>query len=138
MNVNIKLLISSLELKQGASVDELNSLETEFQIKFPDDFREFLLESNGAEGFVGQSYLVIWSLDEMKEINKLSDISKYIPGLILIGSDGGDESYALDTRQSNLAFVEFPSIGVTLENVQICGFTFHEFLQHIFDQYSVT
>ena len=97
----------------------LTYLEAEFQIKFPDDFIEFLLESNGAEGFVGRSYLVISSLDEMKEINKISDIGKYIPGLFLIGSDGGGESYALDTRKPNSAFVDFPTIGVAPENVQI-------------------
>jgi hypothetical protein len=136
MDYKIKSLIENLELLQGASIETINNIEDELQIKLPDEMRGFFLESNGAEGFVGKSYLVIWSLEEMKEINKLSDIGKSFPKLVLFGSDGGGETYGLDFSKTNLAFVEFPSIGVSSDTIQFCGYKFHEFLQYIFDQYS--
>jgi hypothetical protein len=135
MNTDMRKFTKALSLNSGAPSETIESFEQRFQIVFPGDYKHFLSTSNGASGFVGESYLLLWSLDDMEEINQLSNLEEYIPGLILFGSDGGGETYAFDTRQSRLSFVKFPSIGVNSENVEFCGHTFYDFLAHIFKQY---
>jgi len=132
--MDINKFLEKLKLKPGASKDLIDNVERKIGVKFPPDYREFLLKSNGVSGFVGKSYLLIWPLEEIEAINQLASVSEFAPGLILFGSDGGNISYALDTRHPNLFFVEVPSIGMSLDEVKFCGSSFYEFLEYLFNK----
>jgi hypothetical protein len=47
---------------------------------------------NGGEGSVGDTYVILWRIEELIEMSKAYDVAEYAPGLFLFGSDGGGEA----------------------------------------------
>lgn len=100
---------------EGAVVD----LERETGFRLPLAYREFMLRSNGLEGFIGKRhYLVLWPVERIAELNAAYGVSEFAPGLLLIGSDGGDSAYAFDTRLESSPLVEVPFIGMSLNELK--------------------
>jgi SMI1 / KNR4 family (SUKH-1) len=124
----------NLSLKRGVPKHLIEEIESKLQIKLPKDYEEFLLVSNGVSGFVCKSYLIIWPVEDIQEINLLASINEFAPGLIMFGSNGGGESYAFDARQSILSFVEFYDMEMSPDKIRFCGYTFHEFLEHLYNK----
>ena len=59
-------------------------------IKLPADYISFMMEHNGGEGSVGDNaYAILFKLEELKRINDDYKISEYIPGYVVLGTDGG-------------------------------------------------
>lgn len=131
MNQRILEFAKELEKKDGASQSALSQLECEVGIPLPADYKEFLLFTNGAEGKMGQSYLMIWPAEEVMRNNKGYAVEEFAPGLLLFGSSGGGMAYAFDTRAPELLVVEVPFIGMNLESIKRCGSNFTEFLEHL-------
>jgi hypothetical protein len=67
--------------------------ESEKQLpgKLPLEYVEFLKLTNGAEGFVGRAYVMLWSVEELASMNHSYEVQDYAPGLLIFGSDGGGE-----------------------------------------------
>ncbi len=83
--------------KEGAEPHQIAVVEQEFNIVFPDDYKEFLHWSNGGEGQIGSAYFLFWSIENISKRNKSAFITKYMSEKFLaIGTNGGDECYALD------------------------------------------
>jgi hypothetical protein len=70
--------------------------ESEKQLpgKLPLEYVEFLKLTNGAEGFVGRAYVMLWSVEELASMNHSYEVQDYAPGLLIFGSDGGGEAYS--------------------------------------------
>lgn len=69
-------------------------------LALPADYRAIIKSSDGLEEMLPNAYLVLWPLEEVVAIN---DRDAYgllgsLPGLLLIGSDGGGELLAFDMR----------------------------------------
>jgi hypothetical protein len=62
----------------------------------PEDYLDFLRKSNGAEGFIGDHYLILHAAEEIEPINLAAEIADSAPGLVIFGSNGGAKSYAFD------------------------------------------
>lgn len=59
-------------------------------VTLPDDYVEFMMKHNGGEGDIGESWLVLYPLEELQEIN--DEFQEDLPeGHIIIGSNGGGE-----------------------------------------------
>jgi hypothetical protein len=125
-------LISSLNFASGTTSREIQALETTLKIKFPKDFVDFFLMSNGCDGMVGKNYLSIWPLDQILPLNDAYVVREFAPGLILFGSDGGEMAYGFDTRNDQI--VEVPFIGMSLDDVKPIGTTFEELLKYLFNR----
>lgn len=75
--------------------------ECEFQsiingVELPKEYIEFMKLHNGGEGDVGGSWLVLFPIEELQEIN--NDYKEYLPtGHIIIGSNGGGELFGLNS-----------------------------------------
>ncbi|HXF83845.1 MAG TPA: SMI1/KNR4 family protein [Anaerolineales bacterium] len=134
MSEDIKKLTSKLKFQPGASQATIKKVESKYNFEFPNDYKEFLLKSNGASGFVGKSYLLIWPLEDIEEINRLAKVDEFTPGLVLFGSDGSGMSYAFDVRRSPPAFVEIPDMSIHIKEIKTCGSTFYEFLKYLFNK----
>lgn len=134
MNEKITKLTSKLNLKPGAPKELLKKIELELGISLPLQYVEFMRRSNGAEGDVGNSYLTLWPVEEIIPLNKAYAVEEFAPGLLLIGSDGGDIAYAFDTRLKSMPIVKVPFIGMDLREVKLCGATLIEFLENLYDQ----
>ena len=99
----------------SAADSEIRELEQSSSPLLPAEYLEFLRESNGGQGFVGDAYLILWKADEVIEFNGLYEIAKYAPGLLLFGSDGGGDAFAFDTRSEPWPIVMVPFIGMGLD-----------------------
>lgn len=101
-------LAQGLEQTDGASVADIATCQEQLGVNFPVDLVAFLARSNGAEGSVGDGYLAIYSVDEMVEFNELWWEAWPDRRFVAFASDGGGETYALDTSFDPPLIVEVP------------------------------
>lgn len=132
MNAEILELTRKLDRRPPASLEDLQMVQDALGIKFPQEYAEWMLSSNGGSGPIGEnSYLLLWPLERIVSLNEAYQVSKFAPGLVLFGSDGGGEGYAFDTRQPTLPIVQVPFVGMSLDAVRACGATFLDFLRYL-------
>ncbi|MRX74026.1 hypothetical protein GJU40_18030 [Bacillus lacus] len=112
MDEQIKALLSQFELNEPVTENNIKKVEELLSINFPQEYYDFLLISNGGEGAIGQSYLVLWKIEDLIELNDAYGVEEFAPGLLIIGSDGGDTAYCIDIRSDIKPFVQVPFIGL--------------------------
>lgn len=93
----------NMTTSRGASDDAIEELRTKARVSLPDDYLAFLRWSNGAEGEIGPNYLRISSAEDVAE--DPYPFADYVPGLLFIGSDGGEALFAFDTRSDPMPIV---------------------------------
>jgi hypothetical protein len=115
-------------LNPPATAEEIAVAEQSLRVTLPEEYRDFLLGASGGEGPLGkESYLVLWPAHELPEHNLGYKVdTDYASDLILIGTDGGNEVFAI--RPPDGSFVAAPLIGMSQDAVQIKGSTLAEFL----------
>lgn len=132
MNKNTKNFFAAEDLEPPATEEKVKEAEAKLGIVFPAEYKEFMLESNGAEGDIGEnSYLAIWNIEEIVELNEAYNVNRFTPGLVYFGSDGGGMAYAFDNRSKEKPIVTFPFDSIHIEDAELCGHTFNEFLQYL-------
>ncbi|WP_071460608.1 SMI1/KNR4 family protein [Bacillus massilinigeriensis] len=131
MDEKIKTLLSQFELNEPASENIIKKVEELLSINFPQEYYDFLLFSNGGEGAIGQSYLVMWKIEDLIELNEAYGVEEFAPGLLIIGSNGGDTAYCIDMKRTIKPFVQVPFIGMDLSEVQDCSNDFNGFLSFL-------
>ncbi len=113
-----------------ASDASISACEESLGFKFPRDYAQFMRGHDGGEGFVGDdSYLMLWQIEELEPFNREYEVADYCPGLLLIGSSGGGEAYAFDTRTSPWNVVQVPFVGMDFSLVEALGPSFDEFIE---------
>jgi SMI1/KNR4 family protein SUKH-1 len=105
--------------KPGAIDSDIQQAESDLHLTLPLDYKQFLLWSNGGEGYIGSKYFSFWAIQELKELNASYRINHYLPEILGIGTDGGGECFALDFRSnpSAPAFVQIPLGDLDIESV---------------------
>ncbi|HEY5750634.1 MAG TPA: SMI1/KNR4 family protein [Chryseolinea sp.] len=81
--------------------------------KLPNGYLEFLSTSNGAEGQLEGSYLILWPIEELFSLNEGYYVDEFAPGFFIIGSDGSGTAFAFDKLTGE--FYEMPFIGMSRE-----------------------
>ena len=76
----------------GDPVERING------VNLPQQYIDFMKKHNGGEGDIGETWLVLIPLEELDEINKDYETEEYLPGKIIIGSNGGGEFYGIDSN----------------------------------------
>lgn len=124
----IKIIAPSWFKKPGATAEQIKQAEAALGIEFPSDYKTFLSWSNGGEGQIGNIYFSFWSADEIKELNEDYQISKYLPGIVGIGTDGGGQCYALDYRMypENPPLIQCPLGDLDFSSIVDLGSTFRD------------
>lgn len=134
MNKQIREYLKDVTLNQATTLAVIKKSEIEFGITIPSDFKTFLKEHNGCEGSVGENaYLVLWSIEDIVELNEAYEVNEFAPGLLLIGSNGGEQAYAYDMRFDAKPIVSVPFIGMELGEILPCANTFEEFLEYLYN-----
>lgn len=135
MNEKLMELVATLKPKsKGVSLQVIRQIEEKLGVHFPEDYVEVMLISDGYSGFVGKSsYLVIWSIEELEPYNEEIGMRKYAPGMLGFADNGSGSWYAFDTRASKMIIVDIPMIGGGLDDTIICGSTFTEFLEYLYN-----
>jgi hypothetical protein len=106
----LEKLAGSFDTVSPASPSAIATAETFFNSKLPEDYKQFLQFTNGIEGETADRYLVLWGVEELVELNQAYHVKEFASNIILIGSDGAEEAFALDT--TNMAIVKLPFIGM--------------------------
>jgi len=86
--------------KVPANLQEIIDVEKELGLTIPDVYKEFLLKMNGAE----LSDELLYSTDDLVEMNILNEVREYAQGYISIGSDNGDYELLMKATKDEIAF----------------------------------
>jgi cell wall assembly regulator SMI1 len=121
-------LLTEFVSNDPSSEEDIVSLEKAIGVKLPEDYRSFLLNRGGGEGFIGEQYLILWSADQIISYNGDYETETYAPGLLLIGSSGGGEGFAFDLRKQCNDIVAVPFVGMSLNDANSIAQSFTEFL----------
>ena len=131
-NEEFKKLAGQLILKAPAAQSAIDECESKLHIKLPQDYVDFLLRSNGADGPIGETgYVSLWPIEDIPELNKGYRIEEFAPGLLIFGSDGGGEAFAFDLRDPSLSIVGVPFVGMSIDEAKPVASTFTEMLTSI-------
>jgi hypothetical protein len=129
----MRKLLVGLNLQPAATDTTIAESEKQLGVRLPREYVEFLKLSNGGEGFLGKGYAILWRTEDLFSLNKAYEVSEYVPGLIIFGSNGGGEAYGFDTRSSQWQIVEVPFVGMEWDLALPLGESFVTFLQRLRD-----
>ena len=133
MNIELLKYIKEMNLNDKTDIQTVETAEKKLGIAFPDDYKDFILEHNGAEGAIGENaYLVIWSMDDIAMLNEEYGVSDFTPELVYFGSDGGEMAYAFDKRTSPFSIVEFPFEALDVSEASLISDSFDVFLNALY------
>jgi hypothetical protein len=119
-------LIDGCSTSAGASNAVLEGLMGALGVRLPTDYVSLLTFSNGLEGFIGENYLMLYSAEDVQAYGVYEDE----PFFVFIGSNGGGEGYAYDTRSPDMPIVNVPFIGLG-ETPRPMGESVLEFLERL-------
>jgi cell wall assembly regulator SMI1 len=125
-------LLKDFELNESISEDLISEFERKQEVRLPRSYREFLRLGNGGEGAIGDfGYANLWKLEDITELNRNYQVEEYLPGYLLIGSDGSGEAFAIKKDSPDEYYVQVPFIGLSEEDCMHVGNTFDEFLSKL-------
>ena len=81
-----------------ASVEALRAVEQALGRVLPEDYKSFLQQHNGGDGFIGSTYCILWQAEQLSKFNDGYQVSRYASELLIFGSNGGADRSAFDTR----------------------------------------
>lgn len=128
-------MMSEMDFVDPVNTDDITAVENEMNIVFPGQYKDLMKTTNGAEGPLGENaYLSIWPLDEIASLNEEYGVSKFTPGLVFFGSDGGDTAYAFDYRVIPPTIVEIPFDSIEIEDAVKIADTIEDFIAALYQQ----
>ena len=128
-------LLKEFEFASFTSKEEIEKVEQKLDVKFPSDYKDFMLLTNGGEWPIGNSYLRLWNIEELVNSNEDYAVTEFAPGLVIIGSDGGGVAYGYDFRQDQSLLVEVDFIGMDIDNPNYWTNSFLDFLENLYNGY---
>jgi hypothetical protein len=111
-----------------ASLESIVRCKAGLSFSLPADYVQFLLQMDGGEGFVGEHYLMLWSVERFVEMNSGTYFSEAAPGLIVFGSDGGGEAFGFDARSAPPPIIMIPYSGMEWDAAIMLAPDFNSFL----------
>lgn len=76
----------------GEKIEKIND------VILPPQYVNFMKKHNGGEGDIGATWLILFKLEDLQEINDAYCIKEFLPKHIVIGTNGGGELYGIDTE----------------------------------------
>ena len=104
------------QLNPPADDAAIASCEAQLQTDLPADYAQFLRFADGGEGVMGETYVILWRIEGLKEANEGCKVQEFIPGLMLIRSNGGGEAFGFDQRSHPWRYVMVPFIVMLWED----------------------
>jgi hypothetical protein len=131
MNAGVKSLLADFNGNPGASTKVLDAVEETWGHRLPLDYRQFMDEMDGGEGFIGKKYLIMWKAEQLLQYNQEYQVDEYAPGIFLFASSGGGEAFGFDGRQNDLDVVQLPFIGMSLQDAKKVANNFADLLSRL-------
>jgi len=102
------------------------------RVRLPEEYLDFLRETNGYTGEVGDAgFVSIWPVEEVVPTNEANHYRQWIPGLVLFGSNEGGEFYGFDMRGPTPKVAMVPSVPLDLKHAVEVGSSFLDFLERL-------
>lgn len=114
-----------------ATKEQVKELENQLGCDLPQDYKDFLLTSNGFEGFIGDFYAILEPVEKIYEDTNTS-CSEFFPWAIYIGSNGSSEMCVIDKGANPKTFGILPYIGKDEDYISL-GETFESFINRLYD-----
>jgi len=129
MNANILNLISPLYKHNQPSQKEIDLFLKILNFKYPEDYLDIIKEHNGLEGSIGSSYIAVWPISEVIEINsQYAETDKMIADKYFIfGSNSGIYNYAFDKSAGSILELDMYDESYSIH----CGSTMLDFLLYL-------
>ena len=110
---------------------ELAEFRQSMGLELPHYYVEYLKRGNAGEGFIGDEYLILWRIGELKQFNQEYEVREYLTDILLFGSNGGGEAYGFRTKSFPWEVVRVPFVGMAPELcIRVAG-SFSEFLSSL-------
>jgi hypothetical protein len=106
---------------------EMADPPAEFLEGLSQDYLAAVKEFGGREGFVGETYLRLYRLEELVALNLAYDVPSSLPELIVFGSDGCGEAFAFPLGEPKV--VQVPFLPMAAEYVKRSAANFAEFVR---------
>jgi len=100
-------LLENCSLNDPAAGDLVAALQTELGKTLPEEYVDILKISNGLEGSVGDKYLSLWRAEDLLENNAEYKTEQHAAGMLVVGSDGGNQALGLDLREDSDTYGHF-------------------------------
>lgn len=127
-DTNIRWPAGRFVANPPASREEIEKVQTELKFPLPKSYIEFLLIRNGGEGFIGDSYVILWKVEELVSRNSAYNVAEFAPGLFLFGSNGGGEAFGFDIRSETGSIISIPFITMDKMDARPVAANFEGFL----------
>jgi cell wall assembly regulator SMI1 len=62
-------LLASFETVAPATEEAVSAAQAQLGVRLPVDYVEFLYCSNGGEGIIGETYLMLWQVEDLAKLN---------------------------------------------------------------------
>jgi len=114
---------SDLELPAPeAAIEAIQAyVKQRWNAELPPEYYELLRLTDGFNGTVaGHGYLVLWSSALIADWSEAYEAPKWMPGFVMIGTNGGNAVYGIDVRNQEgaaLPYVETDFVPMGWENV---------------------
>ena len=112
----------------GAAPADIARCEQDAGVTFPNDYKAFLLHSNGYNSPVGRGYLSLLSIREFSFDNSGYELGDDMRGIFYIGSNGGPTAYGVDWSTGALVYISVPFAPAKRREVRVLGTTLSEFV----------
>jgi hypothetical protein len=111
-----------------ASRDAIDDVQTKLKFTLPESYVKFPLTANGGEGFIGDSYVILWRVEELVSANAAYKVAEFAPGLFLFGSNGGGEAFGFDACSDAELIVSIPFVPMDKSDARPVGLKFQAFI----------
>ena len=98
--------------KEGSSIATIEKVERFLGIAFPEQYKDFLLWSNGGEGILANSYIYIWAIEDVIAYNKDYEIQKYLQKDYFAFGMDGDVGYIFYLPNYSIYKVGFGDLAI--------------------------
>ena len=124
---------SEFVIHQPTSQQNLEEIERQYHLNFPDDYKQLMLYSNGF-ALYNESQLLLHSIMELNAFAD-EDIMNYMPGIFVIGSDAGGNLYYFDLNNrlgyGNYAIFLVPPSELSFDDSIFVGHAITEVITNI-------
>ena len=124
-----ELLATRWKAKKAGPFFEVAPPPDPFLEAFPSDYLEAVSEFGGREGFLGDTYLRLYRLDELVALNVAYEVPVFLPEIILFGSNGTGNAFAFPLWKE--VVVQVPFVPLSKGVGKQCSATFGEFVTQL-------
>src|SRR5262245_10693385 len=108
---------------------EMTDPPAEFLQVLPEDYRAAVAEFGGREGFLGETYVRLYRLQELVALNAAYEVPSLLPEFIVFGSNGVGEAFAFPLGAS--AVIQVPFLPLAAEHAKRKAIDFTEFVRSL-------